>query len=93
LITLKKNCLRSRPLFITSSRRTAEGSKISYTGGPARKQECVSDSLFHDQGVGRVVFEPNTVGKGVNLQGICQVIHYGPHTQVDDLLRRNGCNS
>ena len=42
-----------------------------------RHKECVSDSLFEEQGVCRVAFTSPALGMGVNLQGIRQVIHYG----------------
>ena len=42
-----------------------------------RHKERVSDSLFEEQGVCRVVFASTALGMGVNLQGMRQVIHYG----------------
>ena len=55
-----------------------------------RHKERVSDSLFEEQGVCRVVFASTALGMGVNLQGIRQVIHYGPPRQVDDFVQEIG---
>ena len=53
-----------------------------------RHKERMSDSLIEEQGVCRVVCASTALGMGVNLQGIRQVIHYGPPHQVDDLSRK-----
>ena len=53
-----------------------------------RHKERVSDSLF--EGVCRVVFASTALGMGVNLQGICQVIHYGPPREVDYFVQEIG---
>ena len=51
-----------------------------------RHKERVSDSLFEEQGVCSVAFVSTALEMGVNLQGIHQVIHYGPPRKVDDFV-------
>ena len=55
-----------------------------------RYKERVSESLFDENGVCRVVFASTALGMGVNLRDIRQVIHYGPPRQVEDFVQEIG---
>lgn len=55
-----------------------------------RHKDRVSDSLFDEDGVCRVVFASTALGIGVNLQDVRQGIHYGPPRQVEDFVQEIG---
>ena len=60
-------------------------------GGPLKRhKDRVSDSLFDEDGVCRVVFALTALGMGVNLQDVRQGIHYGPPRQVEDFIQEIG---
>ena len=55
-----------------------------------RFKERVSESLFDEEGICRVVIASTALGMGVNISDVRQVIHYGPPRQIEDFVQEIG---
>lgn len=55
-----------------------------------RYKERVSESLFDEEGICRVVFASTALDMGVNLCDIRQVIYFGPPRQIKDFVQESG---
>lgn len=55
-----------------------------------KHKEAVTDGLFDENGICRLVFASTALGMGVNFKDIKRVIHYGPPRQMEDFVQEIG---
>ena len=47
----------------------------------------MSECLFDEEGICRVVFASTALGMDVNICDVRQVVHYGPPRQIEDFVQ------
>ena len=61
-----------------------------HSGSAEATKDFVLQSLLNVDGICRVVFATNSLGLGVNIQGLYTVIHYGPPDSIEEYQQEYG---
>ena len=61
-----------------------------HSGSAEATKDFVLQSLLNVDGICRVVFATNSLGLGVNIQGLYTVLHYGPPDSIEEYQQEYG---